>query len=154
MSIKFSISSMLQLTACIAVLFASYGSLTTLYGFLPGFERLIFTLCLTGAIFPSLVISLFGLPIRSWFCWQSIFIGTITSSWIGFFLVHRFCQSHSGDGVWPNLAGVLLLPFAVISSLIIACFTAPLTTSIQRFRLLGLGKNAPKSDRVNFQRVL
>ncbi len=146
MAIKFSISSMLQLTACIAGLFASYGLLPTLYGFLPGFERLIFTLCFAGALFPSLIISLCRLPVTSWYCWQSIFISTIISSWIGFFFVHRWCQSHSGDGVWPNLAGVLLLPFAVISSLIIASFTAALTTSIQRFRLLVSGRTIPCSN--------
>ncbi len=139
MTTKFSISSMLQLTACMAVLFALYGFLPTLYGFLPGVERLIFTLCLAGAFFPSLIISHCRLPVTSWFsswfCWQSTLISTIVSSRIGFFLVHRWCQSHSGDGMWPNLAGALLLPFAVISSLIIASFTAVLTTSIQRNRL-------------------
>jgi len=48
MAIKFSISSMLQLTACIAVLFASYGFLPSLRGFKPGFviERQIFNCCL------------------------------------------------------------------------------------------------------------
>jgi hypothetical protein len=34
------------------------------------------------------------------------------------------------------MAGVLLFPFAVISSLIIASFTSALSTSIQRERLL------------------
>ena len=137
---------MLQLTACIAVLFASYGFLPSLRGFKPGFviERQIFNCCLAGAFFPSLVISLCRLHVTSRYCWQSIFISTIISSWIGFFLVHRWWahmwQSHFSEPQWPVMAGVLLFPFAVISSLIIASFTAVLTTGIQRYRLLLSGR--------------
>ena len=146
MAIKFSISSMLQLTACIAVLFASYGFLPTLRGFKPGvvIERQIFNCCLAGAFFPSLVISLCRLHVTSRYCWQSIFISTIISSWIGFFLVHSgwalMWQSHSSEPQWPGFAGVILLPFAVITSLIIASFTALITTSIQRYRLFLSGR--------------
>ena len=130
MAIKFSISSMLQLTACIAVLFASYGLLPTLPGFLPGFERLIFTCCLAGAYFPSLVISLCRLPVTSRYCWQSIFISTIILSWIGFFLCHRWCQSQLSVPISNGLeklgAGGALLLLAVICSFIIAMLVATL----------------------------
>ncbi len=130
MAIKFSISSMLQLTACIAVLFASYGLLPTLPGFKPGFERPIFTLCLAGAFFPSLVISLCRLHVASRYCWQSIFISTITSSWIGFFLCHRWCQSHGSVPISNGLeelgAGIALLLLGVIGSFIIAMLVATL----------------------------
>ncbi len=132
MAIKFSISSMLQLTACIAVLFASYGLLPTLSGFKPGFvfERLIFTCCLAGAYFPSLVISLCRLHVTSRYCWQSIFISTIISSWIGFFLCHRWCQSHwsvpISNGLEELGAGGALLLLAVIWSFIIAMLVVTL----------------------------
>ena len=140
MAIKFSISSMLQLTACIAVLFASYGLLPTLPGFKPGFERLVFTLCLAGAFFPSLVISLCWLPVTSRYCWQSMFISTIISSWIWFLLWHPRCPSHSVEPNLPGLTYVGLLIAAVFWSFIFAIFTAALTTSIQRFRLLVSGR--------------
>lgn len=142
MAIRFSISSMLLLTACIAVLFSSYGFLPTLRGFKPEvmIERQIFNCCLAGSFFPSLVISLCRLHVASRYCWQSIFISTVYSSWIGYFLVHRWWaimwESHSSEPQWPGMAGVLLFPFAVISSLIIASFTSALSTSIQRERLL------------------
>ena len=142
MAIKFSISSMLQLTACIAVLFASYGLLPTLPGFLPGFERLIFTCCLAGAYFPSLVISLCRLPVTSRYCWQSIFISTIILSWIGFFLCHRWCQSQLSVPISNGLeklgAGGALLLLAVICSFIIAMLVA---TLVNRgiLRLFGRG---------------
>ena len=142
MAIKFSISSMLQLTACIAVLFASYGFLPSLRGFKPEFviERQIFNCCLAGAFFPSLVISLCRLPVTSRYCWQSMFISTIIPSWIGFFFCHRLWLSLLSD---RNLSGLAIIPLgflAVILSFIIAIFTAALTTSIQRFRLLLSGR--------------
>lgn len=146
MAIKFSISSMLQLTACIAVLFASYGLLPTLPGFKPGFERLVFTLCLAGAFFPSLVISLCWLPVTSRYCWQSMFNSTIISSWIWFLLWHPMCLSHSAEPNLPGLAYLGLLIAAVFWSFIIAIFTAALTTSIQRFRLLVSGRTIPCSN--------
>ena len=146
MAIKFSISSMLQLTACIAVLFASYGLLPTLPGFKPGFERLIFTLCFAGALFPSLIISLCRLPVTPRYCWQSIFISTIISSWIWFLLWHPMCLSHSAEPNLPGLAYLGLLIAAVFWSFIIAIFTAALTTSIQRFRLLVSGRTIPCSN--------
>ena len=142
MASKFSISSMLQLTACIAVLFASYGLLPVLPGFKPGLkiERLIFTLCCAGAFFPSLVISLCRLPVTSRYCWQSLFISTITSSWIGFFFCHCFWLSLLAEPNFSGLAVILLGFLAVIWSFIIAIFTAALTTSIQRYRLLLSGR--------------
>jgi len=145
-AIRFSISSMLQLTACMAVLLALYGFLPTFRGFKPGFviERQIFTLCLAGALFPSLIISLCRLPVTSWFCWQSILISTIVSSWMGFFLVHRWWTHNWQSLSSQSMAGVLLLLFAVISSLIIASFTAVLTTSIQRNRLPLSGRTTRK----------
>ena len=146
MAIKFSISSMLQLTACIAVLFASYGLLPTLPGFKPGFERLVFTLCLAGAFFPSLVISLCRLPVTSRYCWQSIFISTIISSWIGFFFFHLKWLSLLREPHFSVLAALPLGFLAVIGSFIIAIFTAALTTSIQRFRLLVSGRTIPCSN--------
>ena len=61
---------------------------------------------------------------------------------MGFFLVHRWWvhmwQSHSTQPQWPGMAGVLLFPFAVISSLIIAVLVA---TLVNRgiLRLFGRG---------------